>query len=302
VTIVANADDTSTIIEPPAASVVRVGGGRGFIVTGDDDRKLIITAGHCLPFVPPCINFSDLSERTYKRLIGLIGQKPKISAECMFVDSISDLAVLGPPDNQELSEECDAYEAFVESLVSLSVADVLRTPLPVDGRQPEGATGWVLSLDGEWQQCRMSHFGGPLWLTGVKIKGGMSGSPILSANGSAVGLIASNHAQPRLLHSLPGWILRAQIRRMVREKVSPARKPAVAARNELQRDGRPSLAPESGEHPDDDVERPRAAVDRHDIGALPQPQRLVASDAAACCTPAAVKARGAKKIAAKRKG
>jgi hypothetical protein len=33
------------------------------------------------------------------------------------------------------------------------------------------------------------------------------------------------------------------------------------------------LAPESGEHPDDDVERPRAAVDRHDIGALPQPQR-----------------------------
>jgi hypothetical protein len=26
----------------------------------------------------------------------------------------------------------------------------------------------------------------------------------------------------------------------------------------LQRDGRPSLAPESGEHPDDDVERPRS--------------------------------------------
>ena len=49
--------------------------------------------------------------------------------------------------------------------------------------------------------------------------------------------------------------------------------PPLHQRNELQRDGRPSLAPESGEHPDDDVERPRAAVDRHDIGALPQPQR-----------------------------
>jgi hypothetical protein len=49
--------------------------------------------------------------------------------------------------------------------------------------------------------------------------------------------------------------------------------PPLGQRNELQRDGRPSLAPESGEHPDDDVERPRAAVDRHDIGALPQPQR-----------------------------
>ena len=41
----------------------------------------------------------------------------------------------------------------------------------------------------------------------------------------------------------------------------------------MQRDGRPSLVPESGEHPDDDVERPRTAVDRHDVGALPQPQR-----------------------------
>jgi hypothetical protein len=37
--------------------------------------------------------------------------------------------------------------------------------------------------------------------------------------------------------------------------------------------GARSLAPESGEHPEDDVERPRAAMDRHDIGALPQPQR-----------------------------
>ena len=49
--------------------------------------------------------------------------------------------------------------------------------------------------------------------------------------------------------------------------------PPLRQRNELQRDGRPSRAPESGEHPNDDVERPRAAVDRHDIGALPQPQR-----------------------------
>src|ERR1700674_299884 len=49
--------------------------------------------------------------------------------------------------------------------------------------------------------------------------------------------------------------------------------PPLRQRNELQRDGPPPLAPESGEHLDDDVERPGAAVDRHDIGALPQPQR-----------------------------
>src|SRR6202051_5369119 len=49
--------------------------------------------------------------------------------------------------------------------------------------------------------------------------------------------------------------------------------PPLRQGNELQRDGGPSLAPESGEHPDDAVERRRATVDRHDIGALPQPQR-----------------------------
>jgi hypothetical protein len=49
--------------------------------------------------------------------------------------------------------------------------------------------------------------------------------------------------------------------------------PPLRQRDKLQRDGGPSLAPESGEHSDDDVERRRATVDRHDIGALPQPQR-----------------------------
>jgi len=56
-------------------------------------------------------------------------------------------------------------------------------------------------------------------------------------------------------------------------KFADVEDPSLRQRNELQRDGGPSLAPESGEHPDDDVERRRATVDRHDIGALPQPQR-----------------------------
>jgi hypothetical protein len=156
---------TSTIYKPPAqlaASVVRVGEGRGFIVNGNDDGKLVITAGHCLPVMPPCMNFSDLSERTYRRLIGPIGREPTISAECMFVDPIGDLAVLGPPDNQDLSEECDIYEAFVEQLTAFSTADILPTPLSHE--MPEGEIGWVLSLAGEWQQYRMSQVGGPLWL------------------------------------------------------------------------------------------------------------------------------------------
>jgi hypothetical protein len=189
-----------------AASVIRVGDGRGFIVNGMDGTKLVITAGHCLPELPPCMNFSDLSERTYRNLIGPIGQDPAVTAECLFVDPISDLAILGPPENQDLSEEYDAYEAFVEPLAELAAVDILPAPLPVAGGQPEGEAGWVLSLVGKWEPCRMWHFGGPLWLTGAEIEGGMSGSPILSPGGDAIGVIASNHAQPRLLHNLPVWM------------------------------------------------------------------------------------------------
>jgi hypothetical protein len=48
---------------------------------------------------------------------------------------------------------------------------------------------------------------------------------------------------------------------------------AFRQRDKLERNGRPSLAPKARKHPDDDIEGACAAVDRHDIGALPQPQR-----------------------------
>ena len=149
--------------------------------------------------------------------VGPIGRKPTVSAECMFVDPVSDLAVLGPPDNQDLSEECDAYEAFVEQLAAFSTADILPTPLSHE--MPEGEIGWVFSLAGKWQQCRMSQVGGPLWLSGASIDAGMSGSPILSANGRAVGVIVSNHAQPRLWHGLPSWIFRAELKREISRRM-----------------------------------------------------------------------------------
>jgi hypothetical protein len=98
------------------SSVIRVGDGRGFVADGGQD-KLVITAGHCLPFMPPCMNFSYLEERTYKRLLGPIGGETSIWAECLFVDPISDLAVLGPPDSQVLS---DQFTHIMRSCSSLS--------------------------------------------------------------------------------------------------------------------------------------------------------------------------------------
>src|SRR5437773_4416351 len=90
-------------------AIVTVGGGKGFVVENDRQR-LIVTAGHCLPQLPPSFPGSYIEEPTFVKLVAPNGEEPAISAECLFVDTIADLAVLCEPDGQELYEECMAYE------------------------------------------------------------------------------------------------------------------------------------------------------------------------------------------------
>jgi hypothetical protein len=51
--------------------------------------------------------------------------------------------VLGPPDNQALSDKCRAYEELIDSAVVLSIASVR-------GRFGSKSSGWLLSLNGTW--------------------------------------------------------------------------------------------------------------------------------------------------------
>jgi hypothetical protein len=82
-------------------AVITVGDGRGFVVEGERETRLIITAAHCLPSFPLCHGASYLEERTYQALLGPLGEKPTVWTECLFVDPIADIAVLGQPDNQD---------------------------------------------------------------------------------------------------------------------------------------------------------------------------------------------------------
>lgn len=88
----------------------------------------MLTAAHCLPLdadgnlVMAAHPWSDWA-RTYQKLLGPLGVEPTVWAECLFVNPIADIAILGCPDNQELSDEADAYEAFVGRYKPLPIAD-----------------------------------------------------------------------------------------------------------------------------------------------------------------------------------
>jgi hypothetical protein len=130
-------------LEDTKAAVVKIGDGRGFVVEGEGANRLVITAAHCLPFFPPCFAGSYLEERTYQDILGPLDGTPVAWAECLFVDPVSDLAVLGPPDNQDLAEQFFAYESFVDGITPL-----LITNAPEGGfnRLSPVATGTMASM------------------------------------------------------------------------------------------------------------------------------------------------------------
>jgi hypothetical protein len=93
------------------SAIITVGDGRGCIVNGRRE-PIIITAAHCLPFLPPACIGAVLEGKTYRELLAPLGGKPAVWAECLFADPVTDIAILGSPDNQELCEQANAYEAI----------------------------------------------------------------------------------------------------------------------------------------------------------------------------------------------
>jgi len=211
-------------LPPDADSVITVDKGRGFIIGhrtlfdfGDGfkrlRRKLVLTASHCLPH-PPVMPSYSYQETTYPNLLAPLGKKPSVWAECLFFDPVSDLAILGEPDNQELGEENDAYARLVDERKPFTIA------------APEMGEGYMLALDGvSWQPTPLIVHEN-IWGTGLSTGAtlaGQSGSPIVDAKGRAVALVsigserpavstgsssAMDGPQPILKFQLPSWVLK----------------------------------------------------------------------------------------------
>lgn len=165
-----------------------------------------MTAAHCLPELPPPHLAAYLNEKTFK-LLAPLHEKASIRTECFFADPVHDLAVLISPDDEELSDDFDAYEAPTESLKPLRIADA-----------PEEGRAWLLSLKDEWLSCsfRRNNIGraliGPLCIGDLEhpIEVGMSGSPFVSDEGTALGIVnggGSDWPQTNLFQCLPRFCL-----------------------------------------------------------------------------------------------
>lgn len=183
-------------------AVVCVGNGRGFVVEARR-RRLVITAAHCLPFLPPAHPASYEEERTYPKLLSPLGAARRtVSASCYFVDPIADVAVLCCPDSQVVPAEADAYDELTD------IAPMRVGPLSTSN------AGWLLALDGTWGRCTVELRGwSGLWLSisaasKPATAPGTSGSPIVSDDGLAIGVISTGGPMnPALANALPGGLL-----------------------------------------------------------------------------------------------
>jgi hypothetical protein len=217
-----NVTTPCTMLDRAKRAVLRVGGGRGFVVERRRHlglERVVITATHCLPQLPPAHPMA-VEEQIYPLLLRRLTGKRTAWAQCLFVDPVVDIAVLGQPDNQALCDEADAYDRLLDRMEPLRIANApapseevcvfgeLRFRRPTPGKGP----GYVLSLEGRWLRGDVTYITRWVGFTPMSlIAPGMSGSPILSAAGEAIGLISTGRRPGA--DGLPSGASRARHRR-----------------------------------------------------------------------------------------
>lgn len=181
---------------------------------------LILTAAHCLEFDNDSGSRLILGEHVHFEIETAGGSTLK--AAPLFIESISDIAVLGPLDRYAYDDEwVEAYETFRETTgpVALWMGRAARSPSAPEA----GEFGIrIRTHEKRWISGTASVFpaGRPhLWMkTDERIDGRMSGGPIVNDSGELVSVVTAaggylgttneGHA-PLLRHALPEWLFRA---------------------------------------------------------------------------------------------
>jgi hypothetical protein len=69
-----------------------------------------------LPWLPSGFGIAYSEEHVYRNMLGPLGSAPTVACECLFINPIADVAVVGVPDTQTFSDEADATVRFWNTL------------------------------------------------------------------------------------------------------------------------------------------------------------------------------------------
>ena len=136
----------------------------------------------------------------------------------LFVDPVADIALLVAPDNQAFYEQSAAFDDLVDNVIPFEVTDApemvserkeIGDGIVIENKEPGEGEALVLALDGKWVPVTVGRHRKALAIdpAGV-IDGGMSGSPILSGDGKAIGIVSTDGTHPILWEDLPAWFFR----------------------------------------------------------------------------------------------
>lgn len=202
--------------KPELRAVVRFSATEGFgvlvgVYNQEEENKCVVLT------TPGCLNLDQDQEfdRCFQMVETHSGSLKLVPHEIVQVGGI---AVLGPPDAQEFSEECDAWDKFCEN----------TTPIPLAGSVPSLETfrvkvfrrnaAWEL-VDGEykivshgpeqdWMNGTARNFRDdlPLWIQADQ-EINAYGGPVLDAQGELLGIIgdhcAISNGEAQVIQPLP---------------------------------------------------------------------------------------------------
>ena len=152
------------------------GNGQCVLVEGG----LIITAAHCMDW--DCNGMMALGEFYLSKIITCSAD---LIASTLAVEPVSDIAVLGAPDDQSSPDEALAFDEFVGGISPVKLQRLppkVRTPFPV----------WIRTHVKTWVAGEATYFCGSrfAYRTGSEIRSGSSGGPIVNNVGELVGVVS----------------------------------------------------------------------------------------------------------------
>ena len=180
-------------------------GGQGVLIPGN----LILTAAHCVTWTADgSMVLGDFFGEAVRT-----AQGQTLTARPVFLDLLSDIALLGAIDNDAMVDERDAYVDWCEQITPITLYEGdfpfnRPTPIAVYTHRRQWISGTVQQMRYESPSLAC------VWDT--PIEGGTSGSPLLTMDGRIAEVVSTaTHENPEGMSSaprphltLPVWALR----------------------------------------------------------------------------------------------